>query len=114
MCKSKIKFRSQFEKSENAGNNTIKTTTDTDVSNIDISQINVNHDAGVPAFEPSTVTKVNETTSRFSVKKPSTPKPTTPREKFLSTSEAKSKESKEKEAHSKGIKVQCVCSVAFI
>lgn len=71
------------------------------MSNIDISQVTVNNDVGVPAFETSTVTKINETTSRFSVKKPSTPKPITPREKFLS-SEAKSKESKDKDTHSKG------------
>lgn len=95
-------FRSQFEKSENAGNNTIKTTTETDISNIDISQINVNNEAIAPPFETSTVTKINETSSRFSVKKPSTPKPITPREKFLSGLDAKSKEPKDKETHSKG------------
>lgn len=72
------------------------------MSNIDISQITVNNDVGsVPAFETSTVTKVNETTSRFSVKKPLTPKPVTPREKFLSGSESKCKESKEKDSKGK-------------
>lgn len=93
-------IRSQFEKSENAGNNTIKTTTETDIPNIDIGQINVNNE--VPAFETSTATKINETSSRFSVKKPSTPKPITPREKFLSGLEAKNKEPKEKDAQTKG------------
>lgn len=100
-CKPYLQFRSQFEKSENAGNNTIKTTNETDISNIDISQITVNNEVGATAFETSTVTKVNELTSRFSVKKPSTPKPATPRERFLSSSESKSKESKDKDSKGK-------------
>ncbi|KAG4067242.1 hypothetical protein HA402_000233 [Bradysia odoriphaga] len=99
----KIVKRSQFEKSENTGSNTIKTTHETDISNIDISQLTVHNDVGASAIETSSVTKVNETTSRFSVKKPSTPKPITPREKLQSSS---SKEVKDKDTHSKENKIK--------